>query len=141
MKPFTRVVNEVVGAPDLCMESHFEYGARAGYWRLINLLQRYQAPVTINASARALEIAPWLGQDALARGHENRLSQLSLGIARATWMKRMSAASFSKRSPPFTRRWGCARSDGTLALVQHSLTRAAFWSRKVDFYTIPTSLQ
>src|SRR5579863_5961307 len=29
------LVEEVVGAPDPCMESHFEYGPRAGWWRIM----------------------------------------------------------------------------------------------------------
>jgi allantoinase len=64
------VVDEVVGAVDPCMESHFEYGTRAGYWRLMALLERFGVPVTVSACARALEASPWLAQDALGRGHE-----------------------------------------------------------------------
>jgi allantoinase len=64
------VVDEVAGAPDLCMESHFEYGTRAGYWRIMALLDQFGVRVTVNACARALEVNPWLARDALARGHE-----------------------------------------------------------------------
>ena len=64
------VVDEVVGAEDPCMESHFEYGTRAGYWRIMALLARFGVPVTVSACARALEGSPWLARDALARGHE-----------------------------------------------------------------------
>ena len=31
------VNHEVLGAPDLCMESQFEYGARVGYWRITRM--------------------------------------------------------------------------------------------------------
>jgi allantoinase len=64
------VVDEVVGAVDPCMESHFEYGTRAGYWRIMALLGRFGVPATVSACARALERSPWLARDALARGHE-----------------------------------------------------------------------
>ena len=64
------VVEEVVGAPDLCMESHFEYGVRAGYWRIAELLDRFGVKATFSASARALERSPWLARDIRARGHE-----------------------------------------------------------------------
>lgn len=64
------VVDEVVGAVDPCMESHFEYGTRAGYWRLMALLERFGVPATVSACARALEQSPWLARDALHRGHE-----------------------------------------------------------------------
>jgi peptidoglycan/xylan/chitin deacetylase (PgdA/CDA1 family) len=64
------VVEEVVGKPDLCMESHFEYGMRAGYWRIADLLDRFRVKATFSASARALERSPWLARDLRARGHE-----------------------------------------------------------------------
>jgi peptidoglycan/xylan/chitin deacetylase (PgdA/CDA1 family) len=64
------VDDEVAGAVDPCMESHFEYGTRAGYWRIMALLDRFGVPATVSACARALERSPWLARDALARGHE-----------------------------------------------------------------------
>lgn len=64
------VVEEVAGAPDLCMESHFEYGARAGYWRIADTLERFGVKATFSASARALARAPWMARDIVARGHE-----------------------------------------------------------------------
>lgn len=64
------IVGEVVGAPDLCMESHFEYGSRAGWWRIMEVLQRHGVVATMNACGRAIEISPWMARDAVARGHE-----------------------------------------------------------------------
>ncbi|PYM62841.1 MAG: chitin deacetylase [Candidatus Rokuibacteriota bacterium] len=64
------VVDEVVGAVDPCMESHFQYGTRAGYWRVMALLERFGVSATVSACARALEASPWLARDAIARGHE-----------------------------------------------------------------------
>jgi peptidoglycan/xylan/chitin deacetylase (PgdA/CDA1 family) len=64
------VVDEVVGAVDPCMESHFEYGTRAGYWRIMALLDGFGVKTTVSACARALEQSPWLARDAMARGHE-----------------------------------------------------------------------
>jgi peptidoglycan/xylan/chitin deacetylase (PgdA/CDA1 family) len=63
-------VQEVHGAPDLCMESHFEYGARVGYRRITDLIGSMGVPLTLNACARALEATPWIGADAAARGFE-----------------------------------------------------------------------
>lgn len=40
---------------DLGAESMFEYGSRAGFWRLWKILQRYNAPATFFACSRALE--------------------------------------------------------------------------------------
>ena len=64
------VNHEVIGAPDLCMQSHFEYGSRAGYWRITRLLRQAGIPLTLNACARALEVTPWIADDAMAQGHE-----------------------------------------------------------------------
>jgi allantoinase len=63
-------VQKVEGAPDLCLESHFEYGARVGYWRICDVADRAGVPVTLNACARALEATPWVGEDAAKRGYE-----------------------------------------------------------------------
>ncbi len=63
-------VQLVEGAPDLCMESHFEYGSRVGYWRIANVAESHGVPLTLNACARALEATPWIGADAAKRGYE-----------------------------------------------------------------------
>ncbi len=64
------VTEELTGFRDLCMESHFEYGSRAGYWRVIRVVEEHGAHITLNACARALIRTPWIGRDAVARGHE-----------------------------------------------------------------------
>lgn len=69
-EPLFGIVGEVRGKPNLTMESHFDYGTRAGYWRIVRLLEKYGIPSTLNACAEALELSPWLARDAIARGHE-----------------------------------------------------------------------
>ncbi|MEH3086559.1 MAG: polysaccharide deacetylase family protein [Xylophilus ampelinus] len=64
------VNHEVRGAPDLCMESHFEYGARVGYRRIVAEFARAGVPLTLNCCARALEATPWIAEDAVRRGFE-----------------------------------------------------------------------
>jgi peptidoglycan/xylan/chitin deacetylase (PgdA/CDA1 family) len=64
------VYNEIVGAPDLCMQSHFEYGARVGYGRITDLFVEAGIPLTLNACGRALEATPWVARDAADRGFE-----------------------------------------------------------------------
>ncbi|MFZ4760209.1 MAG: polysaccharide deacetylase family protein, partial [Burkholderiaceae bacterium] len=64
------VNHEVLGVPDLCMESHFEYGARVGYARIARLFADGGVPLTLNACARALETTPWIARDAAERGFE-----------------------------------------------------------------------
>ena len=60
----------VEGAPDLCMESHFAYGPRAGYRRIADALDRGGASATFSTCGRAAQRTTWLLQDAVARGHE-----------------------------------------------------------------------
>ena len=55
---------------DACIDSHFEYGTRVGYWRIAELFERYGVPFTLSACGRAVERSPWLASDAQARGHE-----------------------------------------------------------------------
>lgn len=69
-EPVYDMVEEITAHPNPTMESHFDYGTRAGYWRIIRLLEIYRATCTLNACAEALALSPWLAKDALARGHE-----------------------------------------------------------------------
>ena len=64
------IVEEVRGTRDLCMESHFEYGTRAGWPRIRDLLRAYGVFATLNANGRALACSPWLAREAVADGHE-----------------------------------------------------------------------
>lgn len=64
------VVEEIPGVRDLCMESHFEYGTRAGWPRIRKLLRDYGARGTVNAIGRSLMISPWLVREAVEDGHE-----------------------------------------------------------------------
>ena len=72
---------------DLGTETHFEYGSRAGVWRLARLFDRFDVPVTVSACAVALqrnpEVAAWMnerGHDLL--GHGLRWREYSLLAAR-----------------------------------------------------------
>ena len=56
--------------PDLCMESHFEYGLRAGIWRIFHLLDKYKFKVTFSCCSDALVKSTWLIDEILKRGHE-----------------------------------------------------------------------
>ena len=64
------VNHAIVGAPDFCMQSHFDYGARVGYWRITQLLREHGVPVTLNVCARALQATPWVAEDARRHGME-----------------------------------------------------------------------
>lgn len=63
-------VELVEGARDLCMESHYEYGPRAGWPRIRDALRARGLRATLNACGRALERTPWIAAEAVADGHE-----------------------------------------------------------------------
>ena len=55
---------------DLSTESIYEYGSRAGVWRLLRLFKQYDIKVTFFACAVALERNPAVGQAIREDGHE-----------------------------------------------------------------------
>lgn len=55
---------------DLANESFFEYGSRAGVWRLMDILDEHQVPATFYCCALALERNPAVGPEIVRRGHE-----------------------------------------------------------------------
>ena len=54
-------LSEIIGAlpykeaRHMSMESIYEYGSRAGVWRLLNLFKHYELPITVFAVANALK--------------------------------------------------------------------------------------
>lgn len=64
------MVQDSLAHPDLVMESHYQYGPRAGYWRIVDLLDRYGVTCTLNICADALVQTPWIADDGLKRGFE-----------------------------------------------------------------------
>lgn len=55
---------------DLSQESVYEYGSRTGVWRLLRLFEQTSTPVTVYASARALERNPEAARAFVEQGHE-----------------------------------------------------------------------
>ena len=55
---------------DLCAESVFEYGSRAGIWRLERLFTEFKIPITFYACAVALERNREVGAWIKEAGHE-----------------------------------------------------------------------
>jgi peptidoglycan/xylan/chitin deacetylase (PgdA/CDA1 family) len=52
------------------MESLYEYGSRAGFWRIRDCLVRANVPVTVYACGMALERNPEAGRSMIAAGWE-----------------------------------------------------------------------
>jgi len=51
-------------------ESHYEYGSRAGVWRLARIFDAAGVPVTVSAAAVALELNPGVACWMRERGHD-----------------------------------------------------------------------
>jgi putative urate catabolism protein len=60
----------VPGARHMSMEQIYEYGSRAGVWRLLRLFDRYKTPVTVFGVAMAMERNPDVVDAMLEAGHE-----------------------------------------------------------------------
>jgi len=68
-------LSEIIGARayearHMSMESLYEYGSRAGFWRLHRLFTKYQVPVTVYGVAMALERNPAAVEAMLASAWE-----------------------------------------------------------------------
>jgi putative urate catabolism protein len=60
----------VIGARHMSMEQIYEYGSRAGVWRLLSLFERHGVPVTVFGVAMALARNPRAVEAFLKAGHE-----------------------------------------------------------------------
>ena len=60
----------LLGVRNLNMESMYEYGSRAGFWRLHRLFTERNLPLTVYAVAMALERNPEVGKAMVAAGWE-----------------------------------------------------------------------
>lgn len=69
-------LSEIVGAEMLpnvrhiSMESIYEYGSRAGVWRILRLFEKHDIPLTIFAVAMAIERHPDVARAFVDAGHE-----------------------------------------------------------------------
>ena len=69
-------LHELPGRPvreaerDLSVEGMYEYGSRAGVWRILELFRERNLPLTAFAAGLALELNPEIGAALVARGHE-----------------------------------------------------------------------
>jgi len=68
-------LSEIIGAPSfqtrhMSMESIYEYGSRAGVWRILNEFERRGLPLTIFGIAMAMQRHPELVRSFVDLGHE-----------------------------------------------------------------------
>jgi allantoinase len=59
-----------VGERDWSVEGMYEYGSRAGVWRVLDLFKARNLPLTAFAVGKALELNPGIGHALNAAGHE-----------------------------------------------------------------------
>jgi peptidoglycan/xylan/chitin deacetylase (PgdA/CDA1 family) len=81
------IEQRLAGRPDPAIDSHFEYGSRAGWWRIMEVLGQHGAPATVSSSGRAVERAtnarPGLSQAAkLPQTHRHSSAQNHIGGTR-----------------------------------------------------------
>jgi putative urate catabolism protein len=60
----------VEGGRDMAIESVYEYGTRAGFWRILREFERRQLPLTAYAVGMAVARSPELARALVERGHE-----------------------------------------------------------------------
>ena len=103
-------------------ESHYEYGSRAGVWRLARIYETAGVPVTVSAAAVALELNPEVA--AWMREHDHDL--LGHGwrwIEHWTLSREEERERCGRRSRPTSASSAPARSAGT-AVAGRARTRA-----------------
>ncbi len=101
------VTHRIDGAPDYCLATHFEYGARAGYARVVRRFADAGWPLTLNVCGRALERTPWVAADARVHGFElcghGWRWQSPVGMSEAH-----EAAAIARTAATIERLWGRA---------------------------------
>ena len=71
-----KFLSEIIGAEPfedarhMSMESIYEYGSRAGVWRILELFRASKIPITVFAVAMAMQRHPQVIEQALKDGHE-----------------------------------------------------------------------
>lgn len=63
-------LSPVVGGREPNIESMYEFGSRAGYWRVLRALQDRELPATVYAVGMAIERNPAAAEAAVAAGYE-----------------------------------------------------------------------
>lgn len=64
------VIDRLEGIPDPCLESHFDYGTKAGWWRIADCFERFDATCTVSSCGLAVQRTPSIARDAVRRGFE-----------------------------------------------------------------------
>jgi allantoinase len=84
------IEQRLAGRPDPAIDSHFEYGSRAGWWRIMEVLGQHGAPATVSSSGRAVERLPLLAQMPCAAATRFR-PMAGAGKGTPIWMRPRNA--------------------------------------------------
>jgi peptidoglycan/xylan/chitin deacetylase (PgdA/CDA1 family) len=137
-KGLTEMPTSDVKERDLGAESMFEYGSRAGFWRILRIMQERNLPMTIFGCALALERHPPAAEairkaafDVCCHGWR-WIKHYELGEPR-------SASTSGGRSTRLRRPSERDRSAGTAA-TRRASTRGVCWSRRAASSTTRTPI-
>ena len=92
------IEQRLAGRSDPAIDSHFEYGSRAGWWRIMEVLGQFGAPATVGSSGRAVERLPLLAQDAVRRTRGNGSTRKSNAAPTLSVRQAGRGSSCSRRS-------------------------------------------
>lgn len=98
------------GIRDLAQESVFEYGSRAGIWRILRIFDEYDIKATFSACALAFEKNPAVAAAAATAGHD-LLSHGYRWIEYWNLTREEEADHFKKAIASFEQTWG-SRPEG-----------------------------
>src|SRR5690554_7707055 len=109
-------LSEIIGAaayPDrhLSMESIYEYGSRAGVWRILREFERRGLPLTVFGVAMALERHPEVAHAFKELGHEIPVTATA-GFTTRRCPSRLSVSTCSEPSKSFSACMGRSRRAG-----------------------------
>lgn len=90
---------------DLAQESVFEYGSRAGIWRILRILEEFEIKATVSACALAFEENPEVARIARDAGHD-LLSHGYRWIEYWNLSRQEEQEHFAKAISSFEKTWG-----------------------------------
>ena len=96
-------------------EAHYEYGSRAGVWRLARIFDEAEVPVTVSGAAVALELNPAVAEWMREHDHDLHGPRLALDRGLDVHRARRSARTIPARSRRSSACSGAGRSAGTRA--------------------------
>jgi len=115
---------------DLTVESFFEYGARKGVWRLLELLRAASVKASFFACARAFEENRAVAQRVVADGHEvcyhGYRWQGHIGLSREAELNTLTLAITSFELTAGVRPVGCFVKDGLTDATREILVQLGF---------------